>query len=84
MDGEGVGLEDAVPGAEAHGAAHLFDAAQFAQLVDDAVRGGGIELAGVGVFEAADVAGELDAGGLHAEADAEVGDVVSRGRSGWR
>ena len=40
---------------------------------------GGIELAGVGVFEAADVAGELDAGGLHAEADAEVGDLLFAG-----
>src|SRR5215469_18618846 len=37
------------------------------------MRGGWIELGGVGVFEAADVAGELDAGGLHAETDSEVG-----------
>ena len=34
---------------------------------------GGIELAGVRVLEAADVARKLDARGLHAEADAEVG-----------
>jgi hypothetical protein len=73
VGGEGVGLHDAVPGSEAHGAAHLFDAGEFAEFVDDAVGGGGVELAGVGVLEAADVAGVLDAGGLHAEADAEVG-----------
>ena len=41
--------------------------------------GGGVELAGVGLREAADVARELDAGGLHAEADAEVRDVVFAG-----
>ena len=41
--------------------------------------GGGVEFAGVGVGEAADVAGELDAGGLHAEADSEIGDVVFAG-----
>ncbi len=75
LGGEGVGLEDAVPGAETHGAAHLFDAGEFAEFVDDAVGSGGVELAGVGVFQAADVAGVLDAGGLHAEADAEVGGV---------
>ena len=37
------------------------------------MRRAGIELAGVCVLKAADVARELDAGGLHAEADAEVG-----------
>ena len=73
LGGQGVGLHDAVPSSEAHCAAHFFDAGEFAELVDDAVRGGGVELAGVGVLEAADVAGILDAGGLHAEADAEVG-----------
>ena len=77
--GERAGLELAGPCAEAHGSAHLFDTGQFAQLVDDAVRRGGVELAGVGAGEAADVARVLDAGGLHAEADAEVGDVVLAG-----
>ena len=78
-DGECVLLKDAGPCAETHGAAHLFNAEQFAEFVDDAVLAGGIELAGVGVFEAADVARELDAGGLHAEADAEVGDLLFAG-----
>ena len=35
--GQRVGLQDAGPGAQTHGAAHLFDAEQLAQLVDDAV-----------------------------------------------
>ena len=43
------------------------------------MRSGGVELAGVGILEAADVARVLDAGGLHAEADAEVGDLVLAG-----
>ena len=79
VGGERAGLHDAGPRAEAHGAAHLFDAGELAEFVDDAVGGGGVELAGVGVLEPADVAGVLDAGGLHAEADAEVGDVVLAG-----
>ena len=44
----------------------------------------GIELGGIGVLEAADVARELDHHGLHAQADAEVGDLALRARSGWR
>ena len=76
---EGAGLQDAGPGAETHGAAHLFHAGELAEFVDDAVGRGGVELAGVGVLEAADVARVFDAGGLHAEADAEVGDVVLAG-----
>ncbi len=79
VGGEGVGLHDAVPGSEAHGATHLFDSGEFAEFVDDAVGGGGVELAGVGVLEAADVAGVLDAGGLHAETDAEVGNGLFAG-----
>ena len=73
LGGQRAGLEHAGPGAEAHGAAHLFDAGELAEFVDDAVGRGGVELAGVGAVQPADVAGELDAGGLHAEADAEVG-----------
>ena len=40
---------------------------------------GGVEFAGVGVLEAADVARKLDAGGLHAQADAEVGHLLFAG-----
>ena len=39
-----------------------------------------VELAGVGVGDAADVARKLDDGDLHAQADAEIGDVVRRGQ----
>ncbi len=59
-------------GSEAHGAAELVDAFQFAQLIDDAIGSGWIELGGIGVGEAAYVAREFDHQGLHAEADAEV------------
>ncbi|MCU1222774.1 MAG: hypothetical protein JWQ42_867 [Edaphobacter sp.] len=43
------------------------------------MRGGGVELAGVGLLEAADVARVLDAGGLHTQADAEVGNALFAG-----
>ena len=66
----------AVPGAQAHRSAQLFHAAQFAQLVDDAVRRRRIELAGVGIFQAAHVARVLDARRLHAQTDAEVRNLV--------
>src|SRR3954468_22939132 len=39
--------ELAYPGAEPHGAAEFIDTAQFAEFVDDTMRGRGIELAGV-------------------------------------
>src|SRR4051812_26643677 len=81
--GQRVGLDLAGPGAQAHGAAELVDAAQLAQLIDDAVRGGLIELARIRAFEHADVPRKLDACRLHAEANAEVGDF-SRERSGSR
>ena len=42
-------LQLARPRAQSHGAAEFFDAAQFAQLIDHAMRRRGIELAGVGV-----------------------------------
>src|SRR3954463_719698 len=73
---ERVGLDLAGPRAQAHGAAELVDAAQLAQLIDDAVRGGLVELARVRAFEHAHVARKLDAGRLHAEANAEVGDFL--------
>src|SRR4051812_29140555 len=48
LGGVRVGIELAVPGTESHGAAEFFYAAQFAKLVNDAVRRGRIEFAGVG------------------------------------
>src|SRR5262249_5948370 len=73
LRGLAVGLELAGPRAQAHGAAQLVNAAQLAQLVNDAVRRRGVELAGVGVGQTADVASKLDARRLHAQADPEVG-----------
>jgi hypothetical protein len=64
------------PRAQAHGAAHLLHAGEFAQLEDDAVGSGGVEFAGAGADQAANIAGILDAGCLHAQADTEVGHVV--------
>src|ERR1035437_3448965 len=70
--GERTLLQDAGPRAQPHGPAHLLNAQQFTQLVDDAVLAGGIKLAGVGVLQAADVAGKLDTGGLHAHGNSDV------------
>src|SRR5438876_12086618 len=64
------------PSAQPHGAAQLFHAAQFAQLVDHAMRRCRIELAGVSVRETTDVAGELDASRLHPQANAKEGNFV--------
>ena len=64
------------PGAQAHGAAQLFDAAQFAQLIDDAVRRRRIEFAGVGLFQSTYMARELDARGLHAQTDTKVRHLI--------
>src|SRR5271157_100034 len=65
-------LQNAAPRAQPHGPAHLFHAQQFAQLVDDAVLAGGVELARIGVLQAANVAGKLDAGGLHAQTNSKI------------
>ena len=43
------------------------------------MRRGRIEFAGVGAGEAADVARVFNAGRLHAEADAEIGDLILAG-----
>jgi hypothetical protein len=51
-----VRLHLAGPRAQPHGAAQLFHAAQLAQLVDHAMRRRRIELARVGLLQAADVA----------------------------
>src|SRR6478672_6544878 len=70
-----VRLDLAGPRAQTHGAAQLVDAAQLAQLIDDAVGGRLIEFARVRAFKPAHVARELDACRLHAEADSEVRDL---------
>ena len=68
-------LNFASPRAQTHGAAQFFHTAQFAQFVDNPVRGGRIKLAGIGIRETAHVACELDARRLHAQADTEIGNL---------
>src|SRR6202142_3039762 len=67
--------------AQAHGAAQVVDALQFAQFVDDAVRRRGVELRGVGSGEAAHITGELDHQHLHAQADAEIRHLALAGET---
>src|SRR5665213_415742 len=74
--GQRILLQDAGPRAQSHGAAHLFNAQQLAEFIDNAVLRGRIELTGVCVFKAAHVARKLNAGRLHAEADTEVGHTL--------
>src|SRR5947209_1524107 len=61
------------------GAVEVFDAAQFPQLINDAMRCRGIEFAGVRVGKSADVASVLDAGCLHSQTNSEVGDLLLAG-----
>ena len=65
--------------AEAQRAALVDLVALVGHEVDDLVRAALVELAGVGVGKAADGARKLDDRDLHAQADAEVGDVVRAG-----
>ena len=58
-------------GAQAHRAAHVLDVLLLGEQVDDRVQRVRVELGRVRAVHVADVAGELDDGALHAEADAE-------------
>src|SRR6516162_5973176 len=73
---ERTALEAAGPGAESHGSAQLFDPAQFAQFVNDAMRRRWIELAGVRLLQSTDIARKLNARGLHSKADTEIRNLV--------
>src|SRR5688572_11735466 len=83
---QGVGADEHFLGAEAHGAAlagavvallfALGGVLPFGDERDDGMRARSVELGGVRAFEAEYVASELDAGELHAEADAEVRNLV--------
>ena len=77
--GQRVLLQHAGPCAQSHRPAHLFHAQQFAQFINDAVLAGGVELARVGVLQAADVARKLDARSLHAQTNSEVGHLFLAG-----
>src|SRR5205823_1890909 len=56
---------------QSHRRAKLRHVLLFREQVDHGVRGGRIELAGVGAGESADAARDLDHGALEAEADPE-------------
>src|SRR5215471_319681 len=73
---EGVRLQLARPRAQAHRASQFINPAQLAQLINDAMRRAGIELARVCLLQSANVAGKLNASRLHAQANAKVWDLV--------
>src|SRR5271169_3794918 len=74
-----VGLNLASPCAQTHGASKFFHAAQLAQLVNHAMRRGGIELARICIGQANYIAGKLNASGLHSETNSEVGNLFLAG-----
>lgn len=61
-------LEDGLSRSEAHGTSHVL-LVELRHGDDDAVAGGGVELLGVGAWQVANVAGELNGGGLKSEAN---------------
>src|SRR5580700_9178784 len=67
-----VGLQFARPCTQPHRAAQFFHTAQLAQLVNHAMRGRGIKLTGIRLLQPAYIARELDARGLHTQANSEV------------
>src|SRR5215472_979406 len=71
-----IGFQLAGPRTQAHGAAQFVDASQLAQFIDDAMRRSLVKFAGIGFVQTADVAGKLNARGLHAQANAEVGNLL--------
>ncbi len=68
--------------AQAHGAALGQVALLVGHQVDDVVGAVGLELAGIGVRVPGHMAGELHDHDLHAQADAEVGDLLFPGIAG--
>src|SRR5579863_1680626 len=76
IGGEGAWLEFARPRPQPHGAAHFVHTEKLAQLVNHAVRRGGIELGAIGAFELRNLPRILDRGALHAQADAEKWNLV--------
>src|ERR1700741_2298840 len=79
LESKGAGFKFAGPRAEAHGAAHLVDTEQLAQLVNNTVGRLGVKLRAVRLGEARKIASVFDGGALHAEADAEEGNFVFAG-----
>ena len=65
--------------AQAHSATFFFYRALLGQEFYDRVFGARIEFCGMGIFPSADVPREFDDCALHAEADAEEGDLALAG-----
>src|SRR5690606_10848222 len=84
-----AGFQRTLLGAQAHGAAKvggLVAGLHFAgsglplgDQADYGVLGGLVELGGVGIVPAQHIAGEFDDSHLHAQADAQIGDLVLAG-----
>src|SRR5947209_13804420 len=66
----------AFPGTQTHRATKFINTFEFSQFVDDSVGSTRIEFARIGVVQSANIARELDAGSLHAEANTEVRDLI--------
>ena len=83
LGGARPGSELARIHAEPHGAALLLDVALLGEQVDDRMRREGVELRRVRVRSVENLAGDIDDGALHSEAQPEVRDQllprVSRG-----
>ena len=77
-----MGLDLAGIGAQAEGAALIHIVALAGHEIDDLMGALLVELAGIGVGDAGNVAGVFDHGDLHAEADAEIGQPVFPGIAG--
>ena len=78
----GAGLDGTGIGPQPQGAALVDLIALAGHKVDDLVGAIGDELAGVGVSQCGHVAGKLNDRNLHAQADAQIGDLVFPGVPG--
>ena len=67
--------------AQTHGAAHLREAFLLLHQVDDRVGRVVFDLGAVGFFQSQNIAGELDHGTLHAQANSKEGNAVFSGIS---
>src|SRR5579859_2074460 len=79
LGGKRTGFEFAGPSAQAHGATHFVDAEKFAQFIDDAMGRLRIAFGSIGLLQPGNVARVFHGGTLHAETDAEIGNLVLAG-----
>src|SRR5262249_49565474 len=73
---QGIRLDPASPRSQPHSSTQLLYAAQFAQLIDHAVRCRWIKLARVRLLQSNHIPGELDASRLHSQTNAEIWNLV--------